>query len=82
MLNSSSICQRYRPTGLNTESNLSIRCCIVHKSALTRCSLLLGLLLPVVAGATELYRYVDDKDDGKFFAKVMALLTAAEAAAP
>jgi hypothetical protein len=27
-------------------------------------------------------RYVDDKDDGKFFAKVMALLTAAEAAAP
>jgi len=33
----------------------------VHKSALTRCSLLLGLLLPVVAGATELYRYVDDR---------------------
>jgi len=28
---------------------------------LTRCSLLLGLLLPVVAGATELYRYVADK---------------------
>ena len=27
-------------------------------------------------------RYVDDKDDGKFFAKVMALLSAAEAAAP
>ena len=33
----------------------------MHKSALTRCSLLLGLLLPVVASATELYRYVDDK---------------------
>ena len=33
----------------------------MHKSVLTRCSLLLGLLLPVVAGATELYRYVDDK---------------------
>ncbi|WP_298185985.1 DUF4124 domain-containing protein [uncultured Pseudomonas sp.] len=33
----------------------------MHKSALTRCSLLLGLLLPVVAGATELYRYVDDR---------------------
>lgn len=29
--------------------------------ALTRCSLLLGLLLPVLACATELYRYVDDK---------------------
>lgn len=27
-------------------------------------------------------RYVDDKDDGKFFAKVMDLLAAAEAAAP
>jgi len=61
MLNSSSICQRYKPTELNTESNLSIRCSIVHRSVLTRCSLLLGLLLPVVAGATELYRYVDDK---------------------
>ena len=33
----------------------------MHKSAITRCSLLLGLLLPVVAGAAELYRYVDDK---------------------
>lgn len=33
----------------------------MHRSVLTRCSLLLGLLLPVVAGATELYRYVDDK---------------------
>ncbi|MGE6792195.1 protein of unknown function [Pseudomonas guineae] len=33
----------------------------MHKTALTRCSLLLGLLLPVVAGATELYRYVDDR---------------------
>lgn len=31
------------------------------RPALTRCSLLLGLLLPVVAGAAELYRYVDDK---------------------
>lgn len=61
MLNSSSICQQYKPTELNTESNLSIRCSIVHRSVLTRCSLLLGLLLPVVAGATELYRYVDDK---------------------
>ena len=61
MLNSSSICQQYKPTELNTESNLSIRCSIVHRSVLTRCSLLLGLLLPVVAGATELYRYVDDR---------------------
>lgn len=33
----------------------------MHRRALTRCSLLLGLLLPVVAGAAELYRYVDDK---------------------
>lgn len=33
----------------------------MHRLALTRCALLLGLLLPVVAGATELYRYVDDK---------------------
>ena len=32
----------------------------MHRPALTRCSLLLGLLLPVVAGAAELYRYVDD----------------------
>ncbi|MFZ3154303.1 DUF4124 domain-containing protein [Pseudomonas sp.] len=31
------------------------------RPALTRCSLLLGLLLPVVADAAELYRYVDDK---------------------
>lgn len=31
------------------------------KAALTCCSLLLGLLLPVVAGAVEFYRYVDDK---------------------
>lgn len=33
----------------------------MHRPALTCCSLLLGLLLPVVAGASELYRYVDDK---------------------
>ncbi|MBP8237047.1 MAG: DUF4124 domain-containing protein, partial [Pseudomonas sp.] len=33
----------------------------MHRPALTCCSLLLGLLLPVVAGAAELYRYVDDK---------------------
>jgi len=33
----------------------------MHRLALTRCVLLLGLLLPVVASATELYRYVDDK---------------------
>ena len=33
----------------------------MHKPALTCCSLLLGLLLPVVAGASELYRYIDDK---------------------
>lgn len=33
----------------------------MHSPALTRCSLLLGLLLPVMAGATELYRYVDGK---------------------
>lgn len=33
----------------------------MHRRALTRCSLLLGLLLPVMAGAAELYRYVDDK---------------------
>ncbi len=31
------------------------------KPALLRCSLLLGLLLPLVAQATELYRYVDDQ---------------------
>ncbi len=61
MLNSSSISLRYKPIAPSTESNLLIRCCIVRKSAVTRCSLLLGLLLPVVAGATELYRYVDDK---------------------
>lgn len=34
---------------------------MVHRLVLTCCSLLLGLLLPVAAGATELYRYVDDK---------------------
>lgn len=61
MLNSSSIYLRYKPIVPSTESNLLIRCCIVHTSALIRCSLLLGLLLPVVAGATEMYRYVDDK---------------------
>ena len=33
----------------------------MHRPALTCCSLLLGLLLPVVAGASELYRYIDDK---------------------
>ncbi|MGB4074414.1 DUF4124 domain-containing protein [Pseudomonas sp.] len=33
----------------------------MRRPALTCCSLLLGLLLPVVAGAAELYRYVDDK---------------------
>lgn len=33
----------------------------MHRPALTCCSLLLGLLLPVVAGAAELYRYIDDK---------------------
>jgi hypothetical protein len=33
----------------------------MHRPALTCCSLLLGLLLPVVASAAELYRYVDDK---------------------
>jgi hypothetical protein len=33
----------------------------MYRPALTCCSLLLGLLLPVVAGAAELYRYVDDK---------------------
>ena len=33
----------------------------MSKPALTRCSLLLGLLLPVLADATELYRYVDDQ---------------------
>jgi hypothetical protein len=33
----------------------------VYKFALTCCSLLLGLLLPVLANATELYRYVDNK---------------------
>ncbi|MDM8348610.1 DUF4124 domain-containing protein [Pseudomonas sp. sp1636] len=31
------------------------------KPALFRCSLLFGLLLPIVAGATELYRYTDDQ---------------------
>lgn len=31
------------------------------KPALLRCSLLFGLLLPIVAGATELYRYTDDQ---------------------
>lgn len=30
-------------------------------AVLIRCSLLLGLLLPVLAGAAELYRYTDDK---------------------
>ena len=33
----------------------------MHRPALTCCALLLGLLLPVVAGASELYRYIDDK---------------------
>ncbi|WAC46356.1 DUF4124 domain-containing protein [Pseudomonas sp. SL4(2022)] len=33
----------------------------MRRPALTRCSLLLGLLLPVVAGAAELYRYVDER---------------------
>lgn len=33
----------------------------MSKPALIRCSLLLGLLLPVLACAAELYRYVDDK---------------------
>ncbi len=61
MLNSSSICLRYKPIVPSTEFNPLIRCCVVHKTVLTCCSLLLGLLLPVVAGATELYRYVDDK---------------------
>ena len=31
----------------------------MRKPALLRCSLLFGLLLPIVAGATELYRYTD-----------------------
>ncbi|HBX56179.1 DUF4124 domain-containing protein [Pseudomonas sp. UBA2684] len=33
----------------------------MRKPASLCCSLLLGLLLPVVAGATELYRYTDNK---------------------
>jgi hypothetical protein len=33
----------------------------MHRLALPRCVLFLGLLLPVVADAAELYRYVDDK---------------------
>ncbi|MDA7086995.1 DUF4124 domain-containing protein [Pseudomonas sp. SA3-5] len=33
----------------------------MRKPALLRCSLLFGLLLPMVAGATELYRYTDDQ---------------------
>lgn len=33
----------------------------MSKPALFRCALWFGLLLPVVAGATELYRYTDDK---------------------
>lgn len=33
----------------------------MSKPALIRCSLLLGLLLPVMADAAELYRYVDDQ---------------------
>ena len=33
----------------------------MRKPALLRCSLLFGLLLPIVAGATELYRYTDDQ---------------------
>ncbi|NQD96635.1 DUF4124 domain-containing protein, partial [Pseudomonas sp. CrR25] len=33
----------------------------MRKPALIRCSLLFGLLLPVVVEATELYRYVDDQ---------------------
>ena len=33
----------------------------MRKTGLIRCMLLLGLLLPLAAGATELYRYVDDQ---------------------
>ncbi|WP_324732412.1 DUF4124 domain-containing protein [Pseudomonas paeninsulae] len=33
----------------------------MRKPALLRCSLLFGLLLPIVAGATELYRYTDNQ---------------------
>lgn len=33
----------------------------MRKTGLLRCSLLIGLCLPLAAGATELYRYVDDK---------------------
>lgn len=33
----------------------------MRKTLLIRCSLLFGLLLPVVADAVELYRYTDDK---------------------
>ncbi|UTW09795.1 DUF4124 domain-containing protein [Pseudomonas benzenivorans] len=33
----------------------------MRKPALIRCSLVVGLLLPVVAGAAELYRYVDNQ---------------------
>lgn len=33
----------------------------MRKALLIRCSLLLGLLLPVVANAVELYRYTDEK---------------------
>lgn len=33
----------------------------MRKPALLCCSLLFGLLLPIVAGATELYRYTDDQ---------------------
>jgi hypothetical protein len=32
----------------------------MYRLALTRCMLLLGLVLPVVAGAADLYRYVDN----------------------
>ena len=32
----------------------------MRKTGLIRCTLLFGLLLPLAAGATELYRYVDD----------------------
>lgn len=33
----------------------------MHRPALIHCSLLFGMLLPLAAGAAELYRYVDDQ---------------------
>ena len=60
MANSNNISRLCKPIAPSTESKHKVSL-VMPKPLLTRCTLLLSLLLPLAGVATELYRYVDDK---------------------